>query len=119
MDGRVNRSQIMASRGLVNRLDWVARRHKKLSADQMTRQIQAVARGLSHEVRKKGNERTAVLPLALDIRLRARHGEARIWFELYRREYAQRGSINRCETEMMIPGKMMYATFTYTLIGHK
>src|SRR5258706_6810805 len=119
MDGRVNRSQIMASRGLVNRLDWVARRHKKLSADQMTRQIRAVARGLSHEVRKKVNERTAVLPLALDIRLRARHGEARIWFELYRRQYAQWVQIDRWEPEMMIQGKMMYETFTYTLFGQK
>src|SRR5262249_35733765 len=70
MYGRVNRSQIMASRGLTKRLEWVTRRYEKLSADQMARQLRPVARGLSREVRKKVSDRTAVLPLALDIRLR-------------------------------------------------
>ncbi len=119
MYGRVNRSQIMAGRSLSKRLDWVARRYEKLSPDQITRQLRPVARGLSREVRKKVNDRTAVLPLALDIRLRARHGEVQIWFELYRRQYAQWVQIDRWEPEMMVQGKMMYETFTYTLFGQK
>jgi hypothetical protein len=119
MYGRVNRSQIMASRSLINRLDWVARRYEKLSAEQMSRQLRPVARGLSREVRKKINERTGALPLALDVRLRARHGEVRIWFELFRRQYGQWTQIDRWEPEMMVQGKWMYETFTYTLFGQK
>ncbi|MEP6988334.1 MAG: hypothetical protein ABI970_22205, partial [Chloroflexota bacterium] len=119
MYGRVNRSQIMASRSLTSRLDWVAHRHEKLSADQMTKLLRPVARGLSREVRKKISDRTAVLPLAMDIRLRARHGEVQIWFELYRRQYGQWAQIDRWEPEMMVQGKMLYETFTYTLFGQK
>ena len=119
MYGRVNRSQIMAKKGLANRLEWVARKSEKLSVEQMSRQLRPVARGLSREVRKKVNDRTAVLPLALDIRLRARHGEVQIWFELYRRQYAQWAQIDRWEPEMMVQGKMLYETFTYTLFGQK
>jgi hypothetical protein len=42
-----------------------------------------------------------------------------IWFELYRRQYAQWAQIDRWEPEMMVQGKMMYETFTYTLFGQK
>lgn len=119
MYGRVNRSQITPSQSIVKRLDWIARKHEKLNADQLTRQLNPVARALSREVRKKVNDRTAMLPLAIDIRLRARHGEVRIWFELYRRQYGQWAQIDRWEPEMMVQGKWMYETFTYSLYGQK
>jgi hypothetical protein len=119
MYGRVNRSQITPSQSIVKRLDWVARKHEKLNADQLIRQLNPVARMLSREVRKKVNDRTAMLPLAIDFRLRARHGEVRIWFELYRRQYGQWAQIDRWEPEMMVQGKWMYETFTYTLYGQK
>ncbi len=119
MYGRVNRSQITPSKNIVNRLAWIARKHEKLNADQLTRQLNPVARTLSREVRKKVNDRTAMLPLAIDIRLRARHGEVRIWFELYRRQYGQWAQIDRWEPEMMVQGKWMYETYTYTLYGQK
>ncbi len=119
MYGRVSRSQITPSRGLVKRLDWLTRKHEKLNADQLSRQTLPVARELSKQVRKKVTDRTAMLPLALDIRLRARHGDVRIWFELYRRQYGQWASIDRWEPEMAVNGKVLYETFTYTLYGQK
>ncbi len=119
MYGRVNRSQITPRRGLIKRLDWITRKHEKLNADKLSRQLLPVSRELSKQVRKKVTDRTAMLPLALDIRLRARHGEARIWFELYRRQYGQWAQIDRWEPEMTVNGKAIYETFTYTLYGQK
>ncbi len=117
--GRVSRSQITSTPRLVNRLEWVSRRHEKLTSDQQARQLRPIARTLSRQIRKKVNERTAVLPLLMDIRLRARHGEVHIWFELYRRQAAQWLRIDRWEPDMMVTGKMIYENFTYTLFGQK
>ncbi len=119
MYGRVNRSQITPTRNLVKRLDWITRRHEKLNAEQLSRQLLPVSRELSKQVRKRVTDRTAMLPLALDIRLRARHGEVRIWFELYRRQYGQWAPIDRWEPEMTVNSKVLYETFTYTLYGQK
>lgn len=119
MYGRVSRSQITPKRGLIKRLDWIARKHEKLNAEQLSRQSLPVARELSKQVRKKVTDRTAMLPLALDIRLRSRQGEGRIWFELYRRQYGQWAQIDRWEPEMTVNSKVLYETFTYTLYGQK
>jgi hypothetical protein len=119
MYGRVNRSEIMASKGLINRLNWVIRKYEKLSNDQLLRHLRPAAHELSRQVRKKVNDRTAVLPLALDLRLQAKHGDVRIWFELYRRQYSQWAQIDRWEPEMMIQGKFMYETLTLSLFGQK
>lgn len=117
--GRINRTQIISTPKLVKRLEWVVRRLEKLSPEQRTRQLRPIAQALSRQVRKKVNERTAVLPLAMDVRLRGRHGEVHIWFELFRRQYAQWSRIDRWEPEMMVSGKMIFENFTYTLYGQK
>lgn len=117
--GRISRTQIISTPRLVKRLEWVVRRVEKLSPEKRTRNLRPIAQALSHQVRKKVNERTAVLPLAMDIRLRARHGEVHIWFELFRRQYAQWLRIDRWEPEMMVTGKMIYENFTFTLYGQK
>ncbi|MBI1282655.1 MAG: hypothetical protein GC179_31300 [Anaerolineaceae bacterium] len=119
MYGRVNRSQITPTRRLIRRLDWIARKHESLNAEQLSRQLLPVARELSKQVRKKVIDRTAMLPLAMDIRLRARNGEGQIWFELYRRQYGQWAQIDRWQPEMTVNGKVLYETFTYTLYGQK
>ena len=119
MYGRVNRSQITPTRAITRRLDLVTRKHDRLNAEQLSRQLLPVSRELSKQVRKKVTDRTAMLPLALDIRLRARHGDVRIWFELYRRQYGQWASIDRWEPEMAVNSKLIYETFTYTLYGQK
>ena len=117
--GRISRTQVVSPPKLIKRLEWVVRRLEKLTPEQRTRQLRPVARGLSRQVRKKVNDRTAALPLAMDIRLRARHGEVHIWFELFRRQYGQWVRIDRWEPEMMVSGKMIYENFTYTLYGQR
>lgn len=117
--GRISRTQIISTPRLVKRLEWVVKRVEKLSVEQKTRQLRPIAQALSRQVRKKVNDRTAVLPLAMDIRLRARHGEVHIWFELFRRQYGQWMRIDRWEPEMMVSGKMIYENFTFTLYGQK
>lgn len=119
MYGRVNRSEIMLTSKLIRRLDWVARKRGRLSSAQMTRHLRPVAKHLSRQVRKRLNERNAGLPLVLDVRLRARYGQAQIWFELF---HSQRGrwiQIDRWQAEMVVPGKMIYESFTYTLYGQR
>ncbi|MEZ4667633.1 MAG: hypothetical protein R3E39_06910 [Anaerolineae bacterium] len=119
MYGRVNRSQIMLPTKLVRRLNWISRHRIRLTATQMTQQLRPVAKHLSRQTRKRLNERTAGLPLVMDIRLSARHDKAQIWFELFRSQKGRWQQIDRWQAEMVIPGKLIYESFTYTLFGQQ
>lgn len=119
MYGRVSRSQIIVPRRQLNRLNWIIRKQGKWSPEKVTKQLAPLCRALSGTVRKKLTERTAGLPLAVDVRLTGRHGDVGIWFELYRVQYGQWTTIDRWQPEMVITGKTIQENFTYTLHGQR
>ncbi|MBZ0280090.1 MAG: hypothetical protein K8L97_05070 [Anaerolineae bacterium] len=119
MYGRISRSQILASKRVVKQIGAVARRSGKLTPDQIKRRLRPAGKRLAGQLRRKLNERNVMLPLAMDVRLRGRHGEVRIWFELYQ---GQRGAwtlVDQWEPEMAVIGKMIYEGYTYTVYGQR
>ncbi len=115
--GRVNRSQVIASKKVVNRVNGVIKRRGKLAPEKMLRQFRSAASGLVKPLGKKLNERNVMLPLALDVRLQGKHGEVRILFELYQCQYRRWQWIDQWEPEMAVIGKVIHESNTYTIYG--
>ncbi|MBL8154371.1 MAG: hypothetical protein JNM70_09320, partial [Anaerolineae bacterium] len=117
MYGRIHRSQIQASRSAVKRLNGVIRQRAQLSPEQTRKRLRPVAADLVKRIGKKWNDRTAMLPLALDIRWQGKVGEAQIWFELMRCQRGLWHILDRWMPEMAVTGKTLDENFTYTLAG--
>lgn len=117
MYGRVSRSQTLASRRNIRRLDRTRRRLEKLDAARVARRVRPVARALARQLKKKINKRSAMLPIALDVRLQGTHGEVRIVFELYECRQGQPVQLDYWEPEMTVLGKKIHDSYTYTIYG--
>jgi hypothetical protein len=125
--GRVAHTQVLASDGMVKRLNRAVRsslslsRNIKLNNEQkrqrLSRQVSPIARNLAGKFQGKINNRNAMLPVALDIRLEGTHGEVRIVFELFQCQYGVWQQIDGWEPEMMVTGKTIYETYTFTVFG--
>ncbi len=117
MYGRVSRSQVLASRQMVKRLDRLARRAHKLKPKKIARRVRPVAKRLARQFKKRINKRSAPLAVALDARLQGQHGEVRILFELYDCRNGQPVQLDGWEPEMTVLGKAIHESYTFTLFG--
>lgn len=117
MYGRVSRSHVMASGGMVRRLSRAADKRAKLNDKQIARRMRPAARRLARQFKKKVNQRSAMLPIAIDVRLRGVHGEVRIMFELYDCMQGQPRRIDYWEPEMTVLGRIIYESYTFTVYG--
>lgn len=117
--GRISRSQVFASQRAVRRMNQVIRRRERLSREQMLRRLQPVAKHMTRRFHRKLSERTVMLPIALDARLRGRHGDVQIRFELY--QFMQRywTLIDQWQPEMVVTSKIIYESAAYTLYGQR
>ncbi len=113
--GRVLRSQILGSKGLVKQLNRAA--HKNLDGEESKRRLRPVARGLTKQIKKKISKRSAMLPIALDIQFKGAHSETRIEFELYQCQQWSWHQLDHWEPEMRIISKNIYESYTYTVHG--
>jgi hypothetical protein len=117
MYGRVSRSQVLAPPGMVRRLNGIARRSATLERDRIERRVRPTANRLAKQFRKKVSKRSAMLPVALDVRLQGSHGEVRILFELYQCQRGQQQQIDAWEPEMIVVGKTIQESYTFTIAG--
>ncbi len=117
MYGRVARSETLANGGAVNRLNRAVRRAHRISPEKLPRRVRPIARSLARSFRKKLSKRSARLPVALDIRIRGKHGEVRIVFELFECRSGQPYLLDSWEPEMTVLGKAIYESYTYTIYG--
>jgi hypothetical protein len=119
MYGRVTRSQMLAPRKAVNRLNGVIRKRGSLDPIQISNRLRPAAKILMNSFKKKWNERNVMLPIALDIRLVGRHDAVRIRFELYQCQGSTWGLLDTWEPEMTVASKMIQEAYTYTLYGQR
>ncbi|MFW5748090.1 MAG: hypothetical protein ACOCYT_00605 [Chloroflexota bacterium] len=117
MYGRVSRSQVMASNRGTRRLDRLARRAETREQKKLAKRVRPIARRLARQFRKKVTRRSAMLAIALDVRLRGSHGEIRIVFELYECLNGRPHRLDQWEPEMTVIGKTIHETYTYTIFG--
>lgn len=119
MYGRVTRSQMLAPRKAVNRLNGVLRRRASLDPAKASKRLRPVAKILINSFKKKWNERNIMLPIALDIRLKGKFGEVRIQFDLYQFRRDGWGLIDSWEPEMTVASKLIQESYTYTVYGQR
>ncbi|MDX2138878.1 MAG: hypothetical protein SF123_12360 [Chloroflexota bacterium] len=115
--GRVARSQTLAPKSLVNRLDKAARKAATLSESEIEKRVRPIARTLASRFVKNVHRRSAMLPVACDILFRGTHGEVRILFELYQCTNGSMKQIDRWEPEMKDVPRTFQDNYTYTLMG--
>ncbi|MBK9124102.1 MAG: hypothetical protein IPM16_13435 [Chloroflexi bacterium] len=115
--GRVARTYTPGPLWVVRRLNRLAHTSKPLDADQVERKVTPLARTLTRQLLRRITQRSAVLPVALDLRLRGQHGEVSIVFELYQSDGANWLLLDRWQPEMAVTGKTIWETYTYTVHG--
>ena len=115
--GRVTRSQVIAAKRHLKRLNGALRGRANRTPEQLARQVKPIAHGLTSAFSQKVNERSSILPVALDVQMRGKQNEVRIEFELYQRAQGVWVLADRWQPEMLIPGKTVDENFTYTLYG--
>lgn len=115
--GRVTRSEVIAKNKLARQLSKVAAKAISRTDEQITRQVKPISRSLVKQLRRKVNKRSAMLPIALDIRFEGIHGEVKILFELYYMEQGRWKQVDSWEPEMTVTGRTLHENFTYTLNG--
>jgi hypothetical protein len=117
--GRVNRSQTLAPKGVVKRLNGVLRRRDSLSSEQAAKRLNPAARVLVKRFQKHLSERTAMLPIALDVRLKGKRGTVRVVFELYQCRYTEWGKVDQWEPEITVLSRTLYESHTYAVFGQR
>ena len=118
MYGRVARSQTIAPKSVVKRVDWTVRKSAKLSPKRAERVVRPAAKRLLRDLRKR-IKRNPSLPIALDIRLKGTHGEVRIVFELHQCIDNRWQMVDQWEPEMTILSGSLFENFTYSLHGQR
>lgn len=115
--GRVSRSQTVAHPWMLTRLNRLAQKNRTLNSKQLERRLRPIGKRLLRQFHKKITRRSAMLPIALDIRLKGTHGEVNIFFELYQFQPNGWQLLDRWQPEMIVTGKTLHESYTFTLYG--
>lgn len=115
--GRVSRTETLATPRMIRTLDRLISRSGTLTQEKLLRRMTPLARKMTGQFKKKITPRSAMLPVALDLRFRGTHGEVNIVFELYRWENSYWQLVDRWQPEMMIVGKSLQESYTYSIYG--
>lgn len=115
--GRVGRSQLIPSRKIVRQIDRMTRKSQQLDPKRLARRTRPLGRKLARQFVKRVTKRSAMLPIALDVRLIGTHGEVNIVFEVYGCQQGAWSLLDQWLPEMTVTTKTIYESYTYTLYG--
>ncbi len=115
--GRVARTQVVAPRGVLRRLNRAMRKAPDLTPQAANRRAKPVARFLARRLNRRIKKRGAGLPIALDVKFRGEHGEVNIVFELYQFQLGAWRLLDGWQPEMVVTGKAIHDSYTYTVHG--
>lgn len=115
--GRIARSQMVARKKWIKRLNALMKKHHSENPTRVNRRVQALARGLIRDFRKKLSRKNAFLPIVLDVRFVGQHGEVRIFFELYQCNQNAWYLLDQWEPTMLVLAQKLQENFTFTMHG--
>jgi hypothetical protein len=115
--GRVSRTQVVATRGLVKQLNGIVKRRKRINPEHMDRPLRRIANQLVQKFKRNLNTKSAFLPVALDLRMEGKHGEVRILFELYQAQAGMWYRLDQWEPAMAVATRTIQESFTFTIHG--
>lgn len=117
--GRITRSQTIAQKRWVKRLNGILRKSAQLDTHRLERRVRPVAKKYAKAFKKKINRKNAFLPISLDIRFEGKHGEVRIMFDLYQFGRGSWHRIDQWEPAMMLTSGRLQENYTYTVHGQR
>jgi len=117
MYGRISRTEVIMPKKVLKKLNKIARRSDKYDNPTLRKKITPVAKSITKRAGKPINKKSAMLPIALDLRFEGKHGEVRIMFELYQCQQGAWHLIDQWEPEMAVIGHKIVENYTYTLNG--
>ncbi|MDZ4766442.1 MAG: hypothetical protein SGI73_18025 [Chloroflexota bacterium] len=121
MYGRVDRSETLIERRVVNTLDRAARKTADSMSDakQIDRIARPIAGKLIRALLRRTGRRNLMLPIALDIRLTGKANEVDVLFELHRCAGNTWEMVDRWQTDLYAVSDQVLENFTYTLFGQQ
>lgn len=115
--GRISRTQAIANKNLVKRLNNIIQKRERYTQEKLQKMLRSIADNLTKQFIKKTNRNSAFLPVACDIRWEGKHGEVRIYFELYQFQNNAWYRIDFWEPTMQVLSHTMQENFTFTVHG--
>ncbi len=119
MYGRVNRSVVVADKGVTKRIDKAVRRSANLDQKGAERAVKGAVKRLTDHFTRNLNKRTLMLPVALDMRLRGAHGDVQIVFRLDQCVNGAWQKLDEWQPELVVATGQIQENFTYTFFGKK
>jgi hypothetical protein len=115
--GRIARTQFIAGKKEVRRLNAVLRNRAKLNEIKLQKALRPIADLLAQQFCKQLSNKNAFLPVSFDIRWEGKHGEVKIFFELYQCAQNAWYRIDQWEPMMQVLAQKMQENFTFTIHG--
>jgi hypothetical protein len=115
--GRVTRSQIIASRGFLNRLNNIIKYRARTKPERLQSQVNGLIRSIVKPFKRNVNAKNGFLPVALDLRFEGKHGEVRILFELYQAQAGMWYRLDQWEPAMAVATRTIQESYTFTIHG--
>ncbi len=115
--GRINRTETLMPRKLIDRLNRVLRRAPDFDNHDLLKAIAPIAKGLSKHALAPVEKQNLMLPLALDIRFEGITEKIRIQFELYQFCDSAWHLIDQWEPEYGQVGEHVPEQFSFALNG--
>lgn len=115
--GRVHRTEALISSRQLKRLNRAAQLTPGETAAQTLKRLRPVAKSLVSRFRGKLSNRSAMLPVAMDIRLQGKQGDVQIMMELFMFQHGHWQILDRWEPELVVPTGLIEENLTYSLYG--
>jgi hypothetical protein len=115
--GRIARTQLIADKKWIRALNGVLKNRSKLNEAKLQKALRPIADGLAKAFCKNLSNKNAFLPVSFDIRWEGKHGEVRIFFELYQCVQNAWYRMDQWEPMMQVLAQKMQENFTFTIHG--
>lgn len=115
--GRIARTQFIADKKLVRRLNGILKNRHKFNEARLQKALRPIADTLAKSFCKHLSNKNAFLPVSFDIRWEGKHGEVKIFFELYQCVQNAWYRIDQWEPMMQVLAQKMQENFTFTIHG--
>ncbi|MBZ0297515.1 MAG: hypothetical protein K8L99_33465 [Anaerolineae bacterium] len=115
--GRVHRTETAIGSRYLRRLNRAAQLTPGEPAEQTLKRVRPAAKALVNHFRGKLTNRSAMLPVAMDIRLQGKQGDVHIMMELFMFQQGHWQLLDRWEPEVMVPTGLIEENLTYSLYG--
>lgn len=117
MYGRIDHTEAIMSKKILKQLNKTINQASTLDDAILSKKFTSIAKHIAKLAHKPIKKKSAMLPIALDIRFEGAHDDVQIIFELYQCQQDEWRQLDRWEPELLAMGDTITENYTYTLNG--